>query len=112
MLQSKRNLLKTLKIVFGQSHSCSRFVPKHEPVHEKDIENLARFLDDKPNILVLTGAGVSTESGDTTECQWMQKPKHVECSTEIIRSPFQEFPTIAQKVLGCMHAVDRVRCNT
>lgn len=71
MLQSKQSLLKTLGIVYGQSLSCSRFVPKHEPVHERDIENLAKFLDDKPSMLVLTGAGVSTESGDTSECQWM-----------------------------------------
>lgn len=73
MLQNKRNLLETSKYVLGQTVSCSRFVPKHEPAHEKDVESLAKFLDDKPNILVLTGAGVSTESGDasnhTRECQ-------------------------------------------
>lgn len=41
----------------------TQFVPKHDPVSEEDIEKLERFLEDKPNILVLTGAGVSTESG-------------------------------------------------
>lgn len=65
MLQNKRNLLETFKFVFSaQTASCSRFVPKHEPVHDRDVEKLSKFLEDKPNILVLTGAGVSTESGD------------------------------------------------
>lgn len=64
MLQNRQRLLRTSKYVFNQINHCSRFVPKHEPVHAKDVENLAKFLADKPNILVLTGAGVSTESGD------------------------------------------------
>lgn len=41
----------------------SQFVPKHEPVSEKEISKLETFLGSKSNILVLTGAGVSTESG-------------------------------------------------
>lgn len=41
----------------------TQFVPKHDPVNEKDIEKLESFLEDKPNLLVLTGAGCSTESG-------------------------------------------------
>lgn len=39
------------------------FVPKHEPVKEHDIKKLEDFLLAKPNVLVLTGAGISTESG-------------------------------------------------
>lgn len=39
------------------------FVPKHEPVKENDIKKLEDFLLAKPNVLVLTGAGISTESG-------------------------------------------------
>jgi len=39
------------------------FIPKHEPVKENDIKKLEDFLMAKPNILVLTGAGISTESG-------------------------------------------------
>lgn len=73
MLQNRRNFLRTSTHVLRQANSCSRFVPKHEPVHEKDVEHLAKFLNDKANVLVLTGAGVSTESGDaskhTPECQ-------------------------------------------
>lgn len=40
-----------------------QFVPHHLPAMEKDIKKLENFLMDKPNILVLTGAGISTESG-------------------------------------------------
>jgi len=40
-----------------------KFVPKHDPVVEKDIKMLENFLINKPKILVLTGAGISTESG-------------------------------------------------
>lgn len=39
------------------------FVPQHEPVDENDIRKLEDFLQAKPNVLVLTGAGISTESG-------------------------------------------------
>lgn len=41
----------------------SQFVPNHEPANPDDIRRLEEFLEDKPNILVLTGAGISTESG-------------------------------------------------
>uniref|UniRef100_A0A336LMW1 NAD-dependent protein deacylase n=1 Tax=Culicoides sonorensis TaxID=179676 RepID=A0A336LMW1_CULSO len=39
------------------------FVPKHAPPTENEIKTLENFLMDKPNTLVLTGAGISTESG-------------------------------------------------
>lgn len=35
----------------------SLFVPKHEPVKKEDIKSLEKFLMDKPNTLVVTGAG-------------------------------------------------------
>lgn len=41
----------------------TQFVPKHDPVNPADIEKLQHFLEDKQNLLVVTGAGVSTESG-------------------------------------------------
>lgn len=41
----------------------NQFVPKHEPVQEQDIRKMENFLKDKTNVLVLTGAGISTESG-------------------------------------------------
>lgn len=40
-----------------------KYVPQHKPVLEDDIKRLEDFLLSKPNILVLTGAGISTESG-------------------------------------------------
>uniref|UniRef100_A0A1B6BZS2 Deacetylase sirtuin-type domain-containing protein n=1 Tax=Clastoptera arizonana TaxID=38151 RepID=A0A1B6BZS2_9HEMI len=39
------------------------FVPKHNPVSEIDIKALTSFINEKQRILVLTGAGISTESG-------------------------------------------------
>lgn len=41
------------------------FVPKHDKVKAEDVEKLREFLRDKPRILVVTGAGISTESGMT-----------------------------------------------
>lgn len=41
-----------------------QFVPKHQPVLERDVKRLESFLLSKPNIVVLTGAGISTESGE------------------------------------------------
>ncbi|KAL7742809.1 hypothetical protein ACLKA6_019618 [Drosophila palustris] len=40
-----------------------QYVPQHKPALEDDIKRLEDFLLSKPNILVLTGAGISTESG-------------------------------------------------
>lgn len=48
------------------SQVTQQFVPKHEPVLQKDIKLLENFLISKPNTLVLTGAGISTESGNLT----------------------------------------------
>lgn len=39
------------------------YIPKHDPIKVEDVEKLENFLSNKPNILVLTGAGISTESG-------------------------------------------------
>lgn len=39
------------------------FVPKHDVAKTEDVEKIAEFLRDKPRILVVTGAGISTESG-------------------------------------------------
>ncbi|XP_064536427.1 NAD-dependent protein deacylase Sirt4 [Drosophila montana] len=40
-----------------------QYVPQHKPVLDDDIKRLEDFMLSKPNILVLTGAGISTESG-------------------------------------------------
>ncbi|KAL3271342.1 hypothetical protein HHI36_021830 [Cryptolaemus montrouzieri] len=41
----------------------SQFVPKHQIVSDNDIKLLRNFIDNSQKILVLTGAGISTESG-------------------------------------------------
>ncbi|XP_033748111.1 NAD-dependent protein lipoamidase sirtuin-4, mitochondrial-like [Pecten maximus] len=41
----------------------NKFVPKSEPVNDLDINDLRDFLLSNNKILVLTGAGLSTESG-------------------------------------------------
>ncbi|XP_015592835.1 NAD-dependent protein deacylase Sirt4 [Cephus cinctus] len=43
--------------------STLEFVPKCEPVKCKDVEILKQFLDNTGSLCVLTGAGISTESG-------------------------------------------------
>lgn len=45
------------------SSSNLKYVPKHEKALDSDVKLLEKFLEDKPHILVLTGAGISTESG-------------------------------------------------
>lgn len=56
-----------LNVIFPKLHirrwSSSRFVPRHEPVKVEDVKNVENFLRNKSNVLVLTGAGISTESG-------------------------------------------------
>lgn len=39
------------------------FVPKHFPVIESDIKVIENFISNSKQIFVLTGAGISTESG-------------------------------------------------
>ncbi|KXJ80886.1 hypothetical protein RP20_CCG022056 [Aedes albopictus] len=59
-------LLHTPRWLIGTRASFSSksiFVPAHEPALESDLHRLEKFLEDKPHILVLTGAGISTESG-------------------------------------------------
>lgn len=40
------------------------YVPKHKPPNHEDFEVLKDFLSKHKNILILTGAGISTESGN------------------------------------------------
>ncbi|KAI8425440.1 hypothetical protein MSG28_007185 [Choristoneura fumiferana] len=39
------------------------YVPKHKPPEQRDFETLREFINRHQKILVLTGAGISTESG-------------------------------------------------
>lgn len=51
------------KIVGERLYSNLTFVPKHEEACTHKVEQLQELMDSSPHILVLTGAGVSTESG-------------------------------------------------
>ncbi|EDW53052.1 NAD-dependent protein deacylase Sirt4 [Drosophila sechellia] len=56
-------LLRFRSTSLCSSTARQEYVPLHKPVVEDDIKRLEDFLLSKPNVLVLTGAGISTESG-------------------------------------------------
>lgn len=58
--------LKLLQKCFGiRSEVCEKlYVPISDPPNSKDYENLLCFLTRHSKIAVLTGAGISTESGE------------------------------------------------
>jgi NAD-dependent deacetylase sirtuin 4 len=43
--------------------SILAFVPKHSPAQDDDIEKISTFINSANKLVVLTGAGISTESG-------------------------------------------------
>lgn len=49
------------------------FVPKHNPVIETDIKLLEEFIANSKKIVVLTGAGISTESGLFSIQSWIKQ---------------------------------------
>lgn len=71
--EMKRPTLPKLKMLVGcqqkrnatnlQNCRQEMFVPKHEEARESDIRQLREMLRSSRNLLVLTGAGISTESG-------------------------------------------------
>ncbi|EDX01097.1 NAD-dependent protein deacylase Sirt4 isoform X1 [Drosophila yakuba] len=56
-------LLRFRSTTLRSSTAKQEYVPHHKPAVEDDIKRLEDFLLSKPNVLVLTGAGISTESG-------------------------------------------------
>lgn len=54
---------RIVKFQCSRRYISNQFVPKHQPVGPEDVQKLEDFLRDKQNVLVLTGAGISTESG-------------------------------------------------
>lgn len=46
-----------------RSFATQFFVPQHEVTRTEDVDKVREFLRDKPRVLVVTGAGISTESG-------------------------------------------------
>lgn len=77
-----------------------QYVPQHKPALEDDIKRLEDFLLSKPNILVLTGAGISTESGKLIKRILVR----VRYDSNIMILSLQAYPTIAQRVSGSMRA--------
>lgn len=65
-MQSSKIISRVEKLAYfhcQRRQVSNHFVPKHEPAQPGDVEKLENFLRDKQNVLVLTGAGISTESG-------------------------------------------------
>ena len=49
--------------ILSRTSSSLAFVPKHRSAQEEDISKLQQFLDKSEKLVVITGAGISTESG-------------------------------------------------
>lgn len=54
-----KEIIKRLKGTFAYN-----FVPKHIPANVKDADALRNFINKSQKIAVITGAGISTESGN------------------------------------------------
>ena len=52
---------------FSSANKCNNslfpFVPRYTPAHDADIEKINNFVNSASKLLILTGAGISTESG-------------------------------------------------
>lgn len=57
------SFLSQWKIICKQAKCNLKFVPKHKPCCQENLDIIQRFLDENEKILLLTGAGISTESG-------------------------------------------------
>ena len=105
-MQSTKLSLKLEK--FAYFHSVRRFisnqfVPKHQPVDPNDVNRLENFLRDKQNVLVLTGAGISTESGSCNSMNPnMYNIWNLSTFIKLSYNFLQEFLIIVPKVLVCM----------
>lgn len=49
--------------LYCYSTELLRYIPKHRPVQENEINQLREFISTSSSLLILTGAGISTESG-------------------------------------------------
>ena len=54
---------KSVLCAFDRKCTNLAFVPKHKTVEEEDIQRVQDFVSEAQNLLVITGAGISTESG-------------------------------------------------
>ena len=60
---SKLGQLRTRKSYSNRGCASLAFVPNHKEPQNEDIEKLGEFLSTVDRLLVMTGAGISTESG-------------------------------------------------
>lgn len=81
------------------------FVPKHDVARSEDVEKIRNFLRDKPRILVVTGAGISTESGFVIDFTF----KYLRL---MLRLRLQEFQITDPRVSGSTSAPITSRSNT
>lgn len=56
------------KSVQYYSGELLKYVPKHAPVEEHDVNQLRHFISTASSLVILTGAGISTESGINQTC--------------------------------------------
>lgn len=52
-----------VSLLLKSPRKLHQFVPKHKPVKDEDVKVLGEFILGSKRLMVLTGAGVSTESG-------------------------------------------------
>ncbi|XP_066153629.1 NAD-dependent protein deacylase Sirt4 isoform X2 [Euwallacea fornicatus] len=96
--------LPQLLMNFFHKSSCipsklfiNQFVPKHKPPSQKDVNALEEFILNSKKLMVLTGAGVSTESGipdyRSAEVGMYARTNH----KPIQNSDFHKYATVRQR---------------
>ncbi|CAH2051921.1 unnamed protein product, partial [Iphiclides podalirius] len=64
LLFNKPNIIRYKRVVpIPMSTRHTAFVPAYKPPNDKDFDTIRYFIKRHQNILILTGAGISTESG-------------------------------------------------
>ncbi|CAH1801344.1 unnamed protein product [Owenia fusiformis] len=49
--------------ILQKQHHSTQFVPEFQPIQTEDVQKLQYFVSDAKQMFVMTGAGISTESG-------------------------------------------------
>jgi hypothetical protein len=52
-----------------EAHKLKKFVPKSPPLSDADLKIMSDFVINSKNLFVLSGAGISTESGKREQQQ-------------------------------------------
>lgn len=63
ILKSHKNYIKIRHFAVRLYKSNLAFVPKCDPIRTEDVRRLKEFIDKHHRLCILTGAGISTESG-------------------------------------------------